>query len=131
MADTWLVEVYLGLYTVLWGLWFANPLIDSFGVTGSSYALLRHFPGGETAFGLVVAVLGGAKLLIALRGTRRQRCLMACVMGAFWGLIAMAIAIPTVLAAAGIPHFALAGLANWFVWVRLAQLPQPMGGRDR
>jgi hypothetical protein len=120
-SDTWLLEVFLGLYTVIWGLWFANPLTDSFRLTTTAtYTLLAHFPGGELWFGATVALLGAIKLTAAVRGSRRQRSIIAGIVGVCWAAVAVAVAIPTAWAAAGIPHFGLVALANWYVWVRLS-----------
>lgn len=35
-TDTRLLELFLGLYTLLWGAGFANPLTDTSAITGTS-----------------------------------------------------------------------------------------------
>lgn len=123
-TDTWLLEVFLGLYTLLWGLWFANPTVDSFGAN-PSYTILGLFPGGETAFGVFAAVLGAIKLLTAMQSPRPIRGIVCAIAGAFWVCVVFAVGVPTHWSAGGIPHFALVALSNWYIWARLSQ----RGGR--
>lgn len=119
-ADTWLVEVLLGLYTLLWGLGYANPLTDTFAVNPTSYRMLSQFPGGELPFGLTVAALGACMLSMAWRGGRQARGRAAGAVGIFWVAITIAVGAPTHWAAGGLPHFGLVALAHWYCWVRLS-----------
>jgi hypothetical protein len=118
-SDTWLLELFLGLYTLAWGLGFANPLTTVFSTNAASYRILGQFPGGETAFGIFVAALGMLALTATLRLRRATRTFSAAVNGIWWLFVTVSIGVPTTWAAGGIPHFALVALAHWFCWSRL------------
>lgn len=120
LSDTWLLEVFLGLYTLVWGIAYANPLSTTM-AGNPAYAILVQFPGGENAFGAFAAALGAMKLLALVYGSRIARARVCAVLGVFWLAVTISIAIPTHWAAGGIPHFSLVALANWFVWVRMSQ----------
>ena len=118
LADTWLLELYLGAYTLMWGLGYLNPFTDTFN-SSPSYALLGRFPGGEALFGLLVTMLGITTIRSIIRGSRETRTVMLCLGGVFWFIILILIGVPTAWAAGGVPHFLLATLGHWFCWARL------------
>lgn len=118
-SDTWLLEVFLALYTIAWGLSYTNPLVDTFASNPSAYAVLARLPGGEVTLGLVLVLLGSTTLGAALWGARAMRSLSTGVAGGAWLSTAIAIGVPTHWAAGGIPGFALVALAHWFCWTRL------------
>ncbi len=118
-SDTWLLEVFLGLYTAVWGLGFANPLTESFAVSPMAYRFLSRFPGGELGFGLSVAAFGVLTLSATFGLHRPTRAFMIGLAGVFWVVVLFSVAIPTSWAAGGLWHFALAALAHWFCWARL------------
>lgn len=118
LSDTWLLELYLSLYTIVWGLGYANPLTDAF-QSSPSYAVLRLFPGGELTFGVAVTILGALKLAASVYGQRDDRTLLYAIGALFWLGIVFAIGIPSQWSAGGLPHFGLAAIANWYLWVRL------------
>jgi hypothetical protein len=117
-CDTWLVELFLAFYTILWGVWYANPLINTM-AQNPSQAILAQFPGGETAFGLFATTLGVLKLLTSISGDRRARATACAVLGTFWLGVAVAIGIPSHWSAGGIPHFLLVSATSWYLWGRL------------
>lgn len=117
-ADTWLLEFFLGLYTLLWGLSIANPLTDAFLSSPRSYALLSDFPGGESVFGLLAAVCGGLVMSAVLSGSRRTRSVSTGVAGLAWFCVAVAILVPTRMAGGGV--LMLVAFAHWFCWARLS-----------
>lgn len=119
VADTWLLELFLGLYTLLWGLAFLNPLTDAFSAAPRGYLLIGRFPGGEAAFGGFASAVGALALLAMLRGSRKERALAVGSAGVFWLLVTVAVGVPTEWSAGGLVHFGLAALANWFSWARL------------
>jgi hypothetical protein len=114
-TDTWLLELFQGLYLLVWGLGFLNPLTDTFAANPRSYTLLGRFPGGEPAFGGATVLLGLLTLAGVLYGTRPERSLVM-------GLCAAVLAggrgpdrHPDIAwAAGGIPHFLLATVACGF-----------------
>jgi hypothetical protein len=110
-TDTWLLELLQGLYLLVWGLGFLNPLTDTFAANPRSYTLLGRFPGGEPAFGGATVLLGLLTLAGVLYGTRPERSLVLGLCALFWLTIAVLIGIPTSWAAGGIPHFLLATVA--------------------
>lgn len=116
-ADTWLLELFLACYTLIWGLNIANPMTDAFINSPRSYALLSGFPGGETAFGAVAALCGALAVCAALVGSRPTRALAAAVVGAFWLCVSIAVGVPTNWAGGGV--LVLVALADWFCWTRL------------
>lgn len=119
-ADTWLLEVFLSVYTLLWGVGLANPLTNVFASNPTAYALLALFPGGEPALGAFTVALALAKIAAAAAGTRRRRALVHLLLAVFWAAITVAIGVPTHGGAGGLPHFALVALANWYIWARLS-----------
>jgi hypothetical protein len=110
-TDTWLLELFQGLYLLVWGLGFANPLTDSFAANPRSYTLLGQFPVGELGFGGATVLLGLVTLGGVLRGTRPERSLVMALCAVFWLAVAVLIGLPTAWAAGGIPHFCLATVA--------------------
>jgi hypothetical protein len=118
-TDTWLLELFLGLYLLVWGLGHANPLADSFSTSPRSYALLGQFPGGESAFGTVVSGVGVLCLGAVFRGSRPERSLLMVLACAFWVCITALVGIPTQWAAGGIPHFLLAACACAYCAARM------------
>lgn len=117
-ADTWLLEMFLGAYTLVWGLNLVNPLTDAFGNNPRSFALLSGFPGGEVALGTLSSLGGGLTIWAALGGTRQTRAVTAGLVGMFWLIIAVAIGVPTGWAGGGV--VVLVALSHWFCWVRLS-----------
>lgn len=120
MSDTWLLEVFLSLYTIIWGAWFLNPFSDAFNASATAYAILREFPGGEAAFGGAVVALGTWKLIALARWSAQARSLACAFVGIFWLIIALVVGIPTHWLASQIPAFLLVAFANWFCWIRLS-----------
>lgn len=117
LADTWLVELFMALYGLVWGVGLVNPWTVAFG--NASYAILALFPGGETGVGALAAAIGACEMTAALIGRRQTRALAFAAGGAFWLYVALAVAVASQWAAGGIPHFLLAALASWFLWARL------------
>ncbi|MBA3844598.1 MAG: hypothetical protein H0X39_18620 [Actinobacteria bacterium] len=70
------VELLVGCFTTIWGLWFAAPW------SHSSVPVLVGTP--RWAVGLPLAALGVAKLVILLRGSLRQRFVVGMMMTAAW-----------------------------------------------
>jgi hypothetical protein len=124
-TDTWLLELFLGLYLLVWGLGFANPLTDTFAANPRSYVLLGRFPGGEIGFGGATVLLGLLSLGGVLYGTRPERSLVMGLCAAFWLAVAVLIGIPTAWAAGGIPHFLLATVACGFCAWRMRRRGAP------
>lgn len=118
-ADTWLLELFLGIYTLVWGLNFANPLTDVFTGNPRAYVVLGQFPGGEGAFGVAVAILGAAALIVALWGHRQYRAYAVALVGIVWLVIAVAIGVPTKFA--GGATLGLLALTHWYCMARLSQ----------
>jgi K+-transporting ATPase A subunit len=118
-ADTWLAELILGLYTLVWGATIANPLTDTFATSPRTYALLRGFPGGEGVFGLVAMLVGTLALATTLGAARHARALCAGVVGALWLIVAIAIGLSTGGAGGGVLF--LIAFAHWYCWVRLSR----------
>lgn len=115
-ADTWLLELFLGLYTLVWGLNFANPLTDVFANSPRTYALLSGFPDAETLLGLVGIFCGTLTLGVVLRGARTGRMLVIGAVGVVWLLYAIAVSVPTRGAAGGVTF--LTAIAHWYCWAR-------------
>lgn len=118
-SDTWLLELFLGCYTFVWGLGYANPLTDTFAQNPRAMSLLAQFPGGEPTFGVFVTGLGALALWSTLRLSRQTRGVVIGAAGLFWFYVLVAVGTPTGWAAGGLPHFALVALAHWFCWARL------------
>lgn len=118
-ADTWLLEAVLGLYTLVWGLGFLNPLTDTFASNPTSYAILGRVPGGENVVGLLFASAGTLELLFTAMGSRFSRGISTGAVGLLWLLVTILIGVPTRWAAGGLPHFALVAVAHWYCWARL------------
>jgi hypothetical protein len=119
MSDTWLLEIWLSFYALLWGLAILNPWSSVFSTGPLSFALISQLPGGEWFFGLVVTILGFLKLYIVLYGTRKQRSISSCLLGVFWILIFVAVGIPTNWGASSLALYAQIVVGHWFIWVRL------------
>lgn len=119
-SDTWLLELFLGLYTLLWGLGFANPFVATFEIAPQVYSILARFPGGELPFGLMVLVFGIALLGATFSATRRVRAVIVLWNGFFWFSMMLATGIPSAWAAGGTPHFTLVAVAHWYLWARLS-----------
>lgn len=118
-SDTWLLELFLALYTLVWGIAILNPLTDTFLTAPRPYSVLAQFPGGEASLGLVIAVIGSLSASIVLLCGLRERMVTTGVGFCIWLAIGFAIAIPTDWAAGGLPHFFLAAISNWLCWSRL------------
>jgi len=119
-SDTWILEVFLGLYALVWGLGFANPLSDAFAANPLPYALLNWFPGGELWFGVAVSLLGALVLGSTLFGSRRLRSVAIGAAGTFWVAVSVAVGVPTQWANGGLPHFSLVVLAHVYLLSRLS-----------
>jgi len=117
-SDTWLLEVFLACYTLVWGLGFANPLVDTFGTIPVPYSLISQAM-SELTLGLLATALGALTLTVALRGSRQQRAWGCAVVCLFWLLILFAVGRPTGWASGVLPHYGLASATSWFMWVRL------------
>lgn len=117
-TDTWLLELFLGLYTLIWGLNLANPLTDAFAASPRTYALLSTFPGGEPVLGALASACGALVLASAAGGARRTRARATGAVGVWWLLVSIAVAIPTGFAGGGV--LLLVALAHWYCWTRLS-----------
>lgn len=118
-SDTWLLELFLALYTLVWGVGYVNPLTDSFAANPRGTALLAQFPGGELGLGLFVTGLGTGALWVTLNCPRRTRRMLLSVCGGFWVWVLVSVGLASDWSAGGLPHFGLVVLAHWFCWARL------------
>lgn len=110
-------EFFVGLFTLLWGLWLLNPLLDTFTSSPSFRAMLELGP--EWVWGLVTATIGGLQLaaLIADRPQARKHLAMLLVL--LWMFVSGTFAYANVATTAAIAYPMIAFCAAW-VRVRLA-----------
>lgn len=119
VSDTWYLELFLSLNTLVWGVGILNPWLSAFSTGPVSFALLSKFPGGESAFGLFVTTLACLNIAAVLRGSRPIRAVSMGVAGVFWFVITIAIGVPTNFSASVVPTYGLLAFSHWVLWVRL------------
>ena len=115
VADTDLLELFLGLYTFTWGMGLLRP---GSAFLNPNYDLMAALA-TEEAWGLAFVALGVGKLAAFVSGRWLLRALSAMASYAAWALVFMLIGQATDWQAAGLPHFALASTANAYCAVRL------------
>ena len=81
------VIIILGAYTVLWGVWVANPYWDVF-TRAPLYDELNHF-GSEPFWGIIAMVCGGITIYGATKPSFRALCAGAVVAFFHWLMISV------------------------------------------
>lgn len=79
--------IILGIYTVVWGLWVANPFSDAFDNAVVYHSLASHFP--EYFWGLVAVAVGLVTVYGAVKRKYRPLVRGAAVACLFWLIIAI------------------------------------------
>jgi hypothetical protein len=79
--------ILLGVYTVLWGLWMANPAWQTFSVSGTYSQMERVAP--EWAWGLVALVCGACVIYGAIKPSYKTLTRGALVGGMHWANVSL------------------------------------------
>lgn len=115
-APTELLELYVGLYSFLYGAWIANPGTDSFSASPSFRVIAEYVT--EPQFGTLIMAIGALKLLGMITAEQSIRRLGSFTGVVFWAFMVMLIGVASNWQAAGLPHFALAAVGNMWIYLR-------------
>jgi len=106
------VTVFLGIYTVLWGLWVLNPLVDTF-TTAKLYSALMAFLPNEILWGSI-AVFFGLMTMVALAKRMPKNLFYGSAASALhWGVISIFYFIGDTANTGGITALFLAVLSTY------------------
>lgn len=101
------IENLAALYATAWGLFIANPMIDTFSRNPKLYAPMLQIVPFESIWGIVFAFGGGAALFLSFRNRRQQAAMVN-------GLIFLAFAVLFIIGDLTSPAFILFGLIALF-----------------
>lgn len=112
LAHPRLGALIYGVIALMWGLWLANPWLESFDSSPSYAALAQVLP--EWAWGLVMIALGVLTLYSISQQFGRLRRWLSLIHVIFWMFVSTLLAIGN-LSSAGIPvYYVIAFLALFF-----------------
>ncbi len=109
-ADGELLELYLGVFSLLWGLWCILPM-DSFRVSGAFALLGRIAP--EHVWGIVVAGVGAVKIFAVVKKFISLKKIAFVAALFLWLCVAISF-IAGLPFSVGLPIYSLTAFANFF-----------------
>lgn len=106
------VTMMLGIYTIAWGLWVANPWLDTFAASGVYSHMAKLMP-VEIVWGTLAVLFGLLTLLGLIEKYRRVVIYGAGASGAFWFMICVLYALGNLASTGALTAIFVATLATY------------------
>lgn len=104
-----MVELFVSLEILLWGLWVLSPFWDTFS-SSAVFSGLKQVA-LEVVWGMVAAILGAIELILIHRGFQRVRQVITVINIFFFSLLAILYAIGNIQSTAALTYTIFAGMS--------------------
>jgi hypothetical protein len=119
-VDTRSLEIFLGLFSVAWGIWLLSPNIHPF-INNSVYGILKTYA-SEDIWGIVSTALGTIRLCAVFSVNRTWR-LATCLVGFFMWTIVLISLFQVAWTTTATPVYFTICMGNAYIFTRLSKKP--------
>lgn len=122
-----LLEMFMGLGAIGWGIWLLNPAWQSFGSTPTFRAMASRAP--EEVWGLLMLLVGCGQIVAAAAEAHTARRTLAQVAAWFWLFVSIQIGIANIASTGAVIYPVMLVTPNTLIFLRLIIEGQRKGGR--